>query len=106
MPFIFYIDVQYSCTADNGFHATPVTKTVDVKVAYPPSIQIEEAFIVSDMAEEQVSCQLQDLLNSKLHSCYCSSVLYCLRYFRSTIKRMLLYIICYISDFVDVDLAI
>jgi len=44
---------QYSCTADNGFHATPVTKMVDVKVAYPPSIQIEEAFIVSDMAEEQ-----------------------------------------------------
>ena len=41
-----------------------------------------------------------------IHSCYFFSILYCMRYFRSTIKRMLLYIICYISDFVNVDLAI
>ena len=30
-------------------------KSVHVNVEYPPSIEISEAFIVSDMAEQQVS---------------------------------------------------
>ena len=45
---------EFKCLADNGFHADPVSKTVTVNVEYPPSIQISEAFIVSDISEEQV----------------------------------------------------
>ena len=62
---------QLSCSADNGFQDTPVKKTVkvgirgilktcnlinviQVNVEYPPSIEISEAFIVTDLAEEQV----------------------------------------------------
>ena len=42
---------EYKCVADNGLTAT---KTVNVQIEYPPSIEISESFIVSDMAEQQV----------------------------------------------------
>ena len=45
---------ELKCLADNGYHADPVSVTVTVNVEYPPSIQISEAFIVSDISEEQV----------------------------------------------------
>ena len=67
---------ELTCAADNGFtdtrEAPVVTKTVkvccreaslninitstviQVNVEYPPSIEISEAFIVTDLAEEQV----------------------------------------------------
>jgi len=50
---------QLSCSADNGFQDTPVKKTVKVNVEYPPSIEISEAFIVTDLAEEQeIQCSV------------------------------------------------
>ena len=67
---------ELTCVADNGYtdtrEAPVVTKTVkvccreaslninitstviQVNVEYPPSIEISEAFIVTDLAEEQV----------------------------------------------------
>ena len=44
---------EYQCVADNGFN-DGVTKTVNVVVEYPPTIEISESFIVSDMSEQQV----------------------------------------------------
>ena len=44
---------EYKCVADNGFN-DGVTKTVNVVVEFPPTIEISEAFIVSDMSEQQV----------------------------------------------------
>jgi len=48
---------EYKCVADNGLTAT---KTVNVQIEYPPSIEISESFIVSDMAEQQeIECKVE-----------------------------------------------
>eukprot|EP00090_Calanus_glacialis_P042234 TRINITY_DN7496_c0_g1_i1.p1 TRINITY_DN7496_c0_g1~~TRINITY_DN7496_c0_g1_i1.p1 ORF type:complete len:508 (+),score=142.78 TRINITY_DN7496_c0_g1_i1:62-1585(+) len=47
----------YLCMADNGFGPSPVQKEVRLQVHYAPEIEVEEAFIVTDMGEEQeISC--------------------------------------------------
>jgi len=43
----------YVCMADNGFGPIPVQKEVRITVNYAPDIQVEEAYIVTDMEEEQ-----------------------------------------------------
>jgi hypothetical protein len=44
---------SYLCLADNGFGPSPVQKEVRVQVDYAPEIKVEEAYIVTDMGEEQ-----------------------------------------------------
>jgi len=47
----------YICQADNGFGPEPVKKEVVLQVEYAPNIEVEEAFIVTDLDEEQeIAC--------------------------------------------------
>jgi len=47
----------YICQADNGFGPEPVKKEVVLQVEYAPNIEVEEAFIVTNMDEEQeIAC--------------------------------------------------
>jgi len=47
----------YICQADNGFRPEPVKKEVVLQVEYAPNIEVEEAFIVTNMDEEQeIAC--------------------------------------------------
>jgi len=43
----------YICMADNGFGPIPVQKEVRILVNYAPEVHVEEAYIVTDMDEEQ-----------------------------------------------------
>lgn len=44
---------QYTCQADNGWAAEPVTKQVVLLVDYVPTIEMSESVIVTDLGEQQ-----------------------------------------------------
>jgi len=47
----------YLCMADNGYGPGPEQKEVRLEVHYPPEIEVEESYIVTDMGEEQeIAC--------------------------------------------------
>jgi len=47
----------YRCLGSNGFGPTPVEKEVTVEVTYAPEIEVEEAYIVTNVdAEQEIVC--------------------------------------------------